>query len=40
MFKNHPDRFEKGDKGQLEEAVAKAKEINIAYNIIKDSLNL
>lgn len=40
MFKNHPDRFEKGDKGQLEEAVAKAKEINIAYDIIKDSLNL
>ena len=40
MFKYHPDRFEKGDKGQLEEAVAKAKEINIAYNIIKDSLNL
>ena len=40
MFQNHPDRFEKGDKGRLEEAVAKSKEINIAYEIINDSLNL
>lgn len=40
MFQNHPDRFENGDKGRLEEAVAKSKEINIAYEIINDSLNL